>query len=303
MGGTSYSVDSRSLRSVTKGYASVTTSSASFNKVFEQQEQRKAHASMMPKDISLREARYSEAHPNVVPILLALDVTGSMGYIPKYLVAEGLPKIMEKLLAKNIDPALLFTAVGDHIADNYPFQVGQFESGDEELDMWLTRTYIEGNGGANAGESYMIPWYFASKYVQTDPWDKHNRKGILITIGDEPVLPTLPSSFINSTFKNPEEKTFSSEELLKLAQERFKVFHIHVEHGNWNSERVQNGWKQLLNQNLVISDGQEKVVDCIIDIITQNTLEYQSGEKPSQETPSQKTEENQSGDPIGGMFL
>jgi hypothetical protein len=132
--------------------------------VFEQNRKRKIHESMDPKTIKLREARDSAEHPNVFPVILGLDLTGSMGSIPVYLIREGLPHIMGKLIQKGFnDASLLFVGVGDHENDDAPLQVGQFESGDDELDTWLTRTWVEGGGGGNAGESYLLAWYFAAK--------------------------------------------------------------------------------------------------------------------------------------------
>ena len=47
--------------------------------------------------------------------ILALDVTGSMGSIPHYLVKDGLPNIMDGLIKKGIaDPQVLFMGIGDH---------------------------------------------------------------------------------------------------------------------------------------------------------------------------------------------
>lgn len=147
MGYTSYSTDSRSARAATRGYA---TKSA--NDIFEQNKERKIHESMDPKKAKLRESMDSEIHPLSVPIILGLDVTGSMLDVPVYLIREGLPKMMSNIIERGIkDPQVLFLAIGDAETDYFPLQVGQFESGDEELDLWLTRTYLEGHGGGNGG--------------------------------------------------------------------------------------------------------------------------------------------------------
>ena len=142
MGYTSYSVEDRADRAITSGYY---TKSAS--DIFTQSKVQKIHESMNPKGIKFRECLDSDAHPNTVPIIISLDVTGSMRRIPHELVKDGLPKLMGTLLQNGVkDASLLFTAIGDHECDSYPLQVGQFESGDKELDLWLTRTYLEGGG-------------------------------------------------------------------------------------------------------------------------------------------------------------
>src|ERR1044071_7699007 len=90
--------------------------------------QAQCHPLMNPKGVRLRESRDSADHPQSLGIVFALDVTGSMGKIPKLLATEELPAFMKILLACQVrDPQLLFMAVGDAISDNAPLQVGQFE--------------------------------------------------------------------------------------------------------------------------------------------------------------------------------
>lgn len=221
---------------------------------------------MDPKDIKIRECLDSEAHPHTFPIKLAMDVTGSMLGIPQYLVQHGLPKIMGKITQKGIpDAALLFTAIGDHECDKYPLQVGQFESGDAELDMWLTRTYLEGGGGGNAGESYMLAWYFAAFHTKLDHFDKRGKKGLLVTLGDEPNLPNLPLHAIKGIMNNGRYKTFTSAELLLEAQKMYHVYHIHMMHNEAARSKSQY-WKQIMGENCICIDNQEDVADTISNL-------------------------------------
>ena len=132
----------------------------------------------MPSKALLRESRDSTSNPNSLPVIIALDVTGSMRTIPHSLVKEGLPNMVGNMIQRGVtDPAILFLGIGDHTCDDAPLQVGQFESGDEELDLWLTRTWLEGHGGGNNGESYLLAWYFAAKHTITDAWEKRGQKG------------------------------------------------------------------------------------------------------------------------------
>jgi hypothetical protein len=64
----------------------------------------------------VRECRDSEEHPNTTPIIIAFDVTGSMGSIPDNMVMNLLPKLMGRLKEIGVpDPELMFMGVGDYL--------------------------------------------------------------------------------------------------------------------------------------------------------------------------------------------
>ncbi len=261
MGGTRYDFGARESRAKKVGYAS-----KSAGEIFTQNALRVAHESMNPNGVIVREARDSEVHPNTVPIILGLDVTGSMGHIPHELIKEGLPKLMGGIIQGGVpDPALLFLGIGDHECDRYPFQVGQFESGDEELDMWLTRTYIEGGGGGNAGESYLLAWYFAAFHTKTDAFEKRGQKGLLFTVGDEPGLKTLPASAIKEIMGQGQQ-TYTHLELLAEAQKRYDVYHISVLHSG-QAINADVEWKELLGQNCLSIEDHREIPNVIKKII------------------------------------
>lgn len=261
MGGTRYNKSARDIKAMKEGYAS-----KSANEIFTQNAKRMAHESMNPNGITFREARDSAVHPNSVPIILGLDVTGSMGHIPHELIKEGLPNLMDGIIEGGVpDPALLFLGIGDHECDGYPLQVGQFESGDEELDMWLTRTYIESGGGGNGGESYLLAWYFAAFHTKTDAFEKRNQKGLLFTIGDEPCLQVLSASAIKEIMGTGEQ-TYTHLELLEEAKKRYEVYHISVLHSD-QGIRADIGWKELLGENCLSIEDHKEIPNLIKGII------------------------------------
>ena len=272
MGGAYYSTSNRSIRAESLGFF---TKSA--DQIFEQNQKRMIHESMDPKKALIRESRDSENHPNSVPIIFALDLTGSMGRIPHYLVKDGLPNLMSNIIQRGVlDPQILFLGIGDHQCDRYPLQVGQFESGDEELDLWLTRTYIEGNGGGNAGESYPLAWYFAAKHVKTQCFDNRNSKGFVFTIGDEPFLNEFPGSAITKIIGDAEvANSYTAAEFLAEAQKKNHVYHIFVEHG---FRKCNSAWNQLLGENLIVISDYTTISRVISDIILKHV-------KPSEFSP------------------
>jgi hypothetical protein len=273
MGNSSYSTTSRSIRSKSSGFFS-----KSREEIFTQSKEGKSHEQMNPKGIVYRECRDSEAHPNATPIQLYLDVTGSMGHIPHEMIKDGLPTLMGNLIQRGVeDASLMFGAIGDHECDRSPLQVGQFESGDEELDMWLTRTWLEGGGGGNGGESYSLAWYFAGNHVATDAWEKRNQKGFVFTIGDEPFLNSLPMSAVKEIMKDSAvgQSTWDATVLLEQAQKTNHVFHIFLEHGY---RKVDSAWKELMGDHLIVA----KDYKDIPQIISETILTIQGERNPSE---------------------
>jgi hypothetical protein len=263
MGSGSYSVTNSVARANTRAGKST-------HEIFRQ---RTINNAMNPYGVELRESRDSEEHPNSLAIVLGLDLTGSMGSVPNFLVKKGLPDIMDKVIqAGEKDPQVLFVGVGDHECDEAPLQIGQFESCDELLDKWLTDVYLEGGGGGNAGESYLLAWYFAAYRTSIDCHEKRGRKGFLFTIGDEPTLKTLPARELKDIVGDGQYENFSAAQLLEKAQEKYQVFHIHVSStGQGRRQETIDGWKQLMGDNLLVVDRAEDVARAITEAITNNS--------------------------------
>jgi hypothetical protein len=264
MGYGGYSTVTRSLRSSSLGYDTKTA-----GEIFSA---RNINNAMSPHGIEVRESRDSDEHPNSVPLVLALDVTGSMGPIPHFLVKEGLPKMMEKIINAGVpDPQVLFLGIGDHACDSAPLQVGQFESSDALLDHWLTKLYLEGGGGGNNGESYLLAWFFASKYVKADHIEKRHKKGIIITIGDEPTLGKLPAKAQKKLMGDKGKyEDLTAAHLLKDAQKKFECFHLHLLQGSAGMRKdVKEGWTKLMGDNVLFIQNKESVAQLIADKVVQ----------------------------------
>ena len=71
--------------------------------------QNRCHPLMNPLGVRLRESRDGGDHPESMGIVFALDVTGSMGEIPKLMASQQLPYFMKILMGCQIrDPQILF---------------------------------------------------------------------------------------------------------------------------------------------------------------------------------------------------
>ena len=241
MGNTSYSADSYAMYTRTAG----TKTRA---QIFTQND---CHQTMSPHGLEFREARDSEAHPNTVPVIIALDVTGSMGFIPEQMVKRDLGHIMQTLIDAGVDDATVcFLAIGDKY-DLSPLQVGQFESGDQELVTWLERTWLEGHGGGGNHESYDLAWLFAAQHTITDAWEKRGQKGFLFTIGDERNWEEIEGTRLSEIMGYKQSQSYTPKRLLEMAQEKWNVMHIHVSDGNYAVDDVDKFWKPLLGQSFV----------------------------------------------------
>lgn len=284
MGGGTYSIADRTSRASTMAYAS-----APIGEIFKQ---KSINNAMNPHGIKVRESRDSDEHPNSLAIILALDVTGSMGSVPHFLVKEGLPDIVDRIIKGGIpDPQILFLGIGDHECDQSPLQVGQFESSDELLDKWLTDVYLEGGGGSNAGESYMLAWYFAAFHTAIDCLEKRGQKGFLFTIGDEPVLRELPSHFLKKMMGDGQYENYPSNLLFEKASEKYNTYHIHVrETSSGSRQEVMDGWKQMLGDKLLFAKRARDISGIISDIVGQGKGDAPMLQ-PEQTTTETKEEE------------
>jgi hypothetical protein len=266
MGGGSYSFMSRGARVEKEG--TLHKSNA------ENFKSRAVTREMTTVGLTYRESRDSEEHPNSVPIIVALDVTGSMGSVPEHMVKHGLPHMMDGIIkAGNPDPQVLFMGIGDHVFDRSPLQVGQFESSDELLDKWLMDTYLEGGGGGNDGESYMLAWYFAARHTQLDSMEKRKEKGFLFTIGDEKNLDSVPGPVLEKIMgKGGQYGTLlNSTHLLEEARKMYHVYHIHIaETHSGKRPDVISHWKEIMGDSLIVVQSSDHVSGIIASIVSKS---------------------------------
>lgn len=244
-------------------------SKSSLDDIFTNNAKGQASNRMLPYGIKFRESRDSDAHPDSLSIAVFLDVTGSMGRIPEILVREKLGALMNTLINHGIEhPQILFGAIGDHVSDRYPLQVGQFESGTNELDMWLTEIYLEGGGGGQHMESYLLAWLFCARHTSCDCFEKRGKKSFLFTIGDEASWNKLSSDDLKKIFGYPEASPVTDQQLLEEVQRSYHVFHIHINEASYkNNPTVLGYWKKLLGERLIILNDYNAVAETIASTV------------------------------------
>ncbi len=221
-----------------------------------------------PRNV-VRECCDSDEHPATIPVILALDVTGSMGAACDKTVAS-LNVIMTNLYKKFKDIEFLVMGIGDLAYDDAPVQASQFES-DIRIAEQLDKIYLEKGGGGNWYESYSAAWYFGLWHTKLDCW-KRGKKGIIITMGDEEINPYLPGEPLADVTGDTVQDDVETKDLYKKVTEKFDVYHISINDRESSYTRnngdgdVDKSWKQVLGDNYFIStiDGlPAKIEECI----------------------------------------
>lgn len=232
---------------------------------------RKLDPALDPKNIT-RECRDSAEHPNTIPVILALDVTGSMGEAAVE-VAKKINVIMTELYEKISDVEFMIMGIGDFYCDSCPLQVSQFES-DIRIAEQLDKLYFEFGGGGNAYESYTAAWYFGSRHCKLDCW-KRGKKGIIITMGDECINPYIPKYGSNASIKgvigDDVQSDIQTDDLYKEVIEKFDVYHLHVNHGiNWNESAINKSWQEYLDDKHFRTVNLNSIANEIVNIIDES---------------------------------
>ena len=218
-----------------------------------------------PRYIGTRECFDSEDHPNSTPIVVGLDVTGSMGYLAVEVATKALNELVMKLYSTESveDPALMCAAYGDYM-DRSPLQVTQFES-DIRIVEQLLDLYFE-----NGGQGEVVPtclWHFLANHTNIDAINKRNQKGFVFTIGDGARIRIYDVAGTIERVTGDKILTTSVENVLKQAEKKFHLFHIMIGKDNPYNQSLMNGHAMTI---------QKTDLDLIPQIII-STIQLQNG--------------------------
>lgn len=232
---------------------------------------RSIHKNLNPHGVRIRESRDSADNPNSTPLIVAVDVTGSMHILADAIARKGLGTLFTSILDRKpiSDPHVMFMAIGDANCDAAPLQVSQFEA-DNRIVEQLTQIYLEGGGGGNSFESYNLPWYFAAFHTAHDSMEKRGKRGYLFTVGDEEAPAVLTKEQIKRFIGDAVEAELSTRDLLELAQRSYEVYHVIIEEGNHarqHLDAVVNSWQSLLGQHVIRLSDHTKLAETIVSAI------------------------------------
>lgn len=279
--------------SVGRSVDSSGTVTTSYRSAQDMYTERSLSKSMDPLSFDIRECCDSEEHPATVPVILALDVTGSMGDSAMK-VAKELNKIVGGISQKEKDAEFCVMAIGDTYCDKAPVQMSQFES-DVRIAEAFDKIYFEGGGGSNAWESYTAAWYMAAYRTDLDAW-KRGGKGILITLGDEPINPYLDTSELidfvgRKNMSSVFAKGIDTKELYDVVSKKYDVYHIFVDHHgdiyDGVKESAIKSFREVLPDQHVVCRKVDDLADVITDIVLR--APHEASAEP---TVSTKVDEN-----------
>lgn len=232
-----------------------------------------------PARITLRESRDSTDNPLSTPVIVGLDVTGSMGMVLGYMAKKGLNDLMTAVYDHQpiTNPHVMAMAIGDIECDKAPLQVTQFEA-DIRIAQQLERLFIEKGGGGNNHESYTLPWYFAAHHTVTDSFEKRGKKGFLFTVGDEMPNMELQAEDIARVFQAQARNPLDAEGLLELVSEKWEVYHLIVGEGSYaasNRNKVRDSWADLLGHRAIWLKSHRKMAEAITAILAESAGDHQ----------------------------
>lgn len=267
MGGGSFTYSSFSDYASTKYTScSVSADTMELSRSISQAEaykQRRIHQKMNPRKV-LRECLNTAEHPNTIPVILALDVTGSMGSAATE-VASKIGKVMKNLYDTVPDVEVMIMGIGDLYCDDAPIQIGQFES-DTRVCEDLDKLWFENGGGGNDYESYTAAWYMGLNHTKLDCWDQ-GRRGIIITMGDELCNHYLCASDLKTATDDDNQADIETPTLYKKASEKFDIYHINVNHDSHREyPELKKSWK-FLGQNYLNAEVDD-IADKIVEIVS-----------------------------------
>lgn len=216
----------------------------------------------------MRECVDTDEHPHTKPVIIALDLTGSMGDAALE-AAKKINVIMEELYKELTDVEFCIMGIGDLAYDRYPIQISQFES-DIRIAEQMDKLYFEFGGGGNLYESYTAAWYMGARHTKLDCWNR-GQKGIIITIGDEHLNPYLPKDKLVKDTGDIIQADVETKELYKEVSEKYDVFHIHVNHlkiPSYQFETIKPSFGKVIgDQNIVNCEEIEDLAKIITDLI------------------------------------
>ena len=93
--------------------------------------------------------------------------------------------------------------------------------------QWKIHSNFVGSSATNCIDAGDKVYYLTKGSLYC--YDKQQRKGIIITMGDEPLNPYLPAYKLNDAIDATEQADIETRQLYQEASQKFDIFHIAVD--------------------------------------------------------------------------
>ncbi|HLC53044.1 MAG TPA: hypothetical protein VJK03_00730 [Candidatus Nanoarchaeia archaeon] len=233
------------------------------------------------------------------PLVIACDVTGSMGEWPATIFSK-LPYLEHEAkdyLGKGTE--ISFAAVGDYYGqggsgsgDKYPLQVRPFDKS-TNLKKRLEELIIEGGGGGQEKEGYD----FAALYYAHNVSMPKAIKPLFIFIGDEGIYDVVNNDAAKEWARVNLTKKMTTREAFGLLKRKFEVYAIHKPYQSGSGDSmspedrvIYKQWSDYLGaDHIAILPEAGRVVDVIFGILAKEAGRTEDFEKEitGRQRPSQ----------------
>lgn len=258
MGGGNWSSQSYQDRQVTRQRTSTPAFSHTAAMLQRAASDWKADPRLNPMDLKIRESRDSDAHPESRAIMIQLDDSGSLGIYAEE-IQKNLDQLMKLLIQYGYEPhpAISFCGIGDAQCDRVPLQVGQFESG-IEIDDVLTHIFLEHGGGGQMYESYDLGLLVAARHTSIDCWEKRQKKGFLILLGDEKCRDEVDPGEVRAVLGDSLEAPIPIETIIAEVKKTWIPFFIMTPGDYYGREQeIMDDWRRKIGGEFVLKMGDD----------------------------------------------
>jgi hypothetical protein len=197
------------------------------------------------------------------PIVIAVDVTGSMGNWTK-IIYDKLPMFWGEMDKNKYlpDPSICIAGVGDAYSDKAPLQVCDFAQG-QAIDDQIAKIYLEGGGGGQRKESYELMAYYFNEHCDISKAELP----FLFLLEDEGIYPRLNRRQVEGLIGDELTQEITSEEAFKKLSEKFNFFVLHKRYENGDDRAICSEWRALIGERFIELKDPKACIDDMLGII------------------------------------
>ena len=115
---------------------------------------------------------------------------------------------------------------------------------------------------------------------------KRGRRGLIITLGDEPLNPYLPKGSLAEVTGDALQGDVETKALFHEVRNMYEVYHIHVIHGSdFYGDRANHEWRKILDKNHLRFCKVNEISSAVTKIITDTANAAEINEGTVQQEP------------------